>query len=67
MTLKEKLIESGIWKGLIQGLEGDYIRMHNTGISREEYQEYRDKAVRFTDQIMFRLHQDIEPENNPNL
>lgn len=66
MTLKEKLLEAGIWKGFIQGLEGDCIRMHGPGISQEEYKEYVQKCTRFTDQCMLRLHQDVEPENNPN-
>lgn len=66
MTLKEKLIQAGIWKGFIQGMEGDYIRLHATGLSQDEYKEYCQKAVRFTDQCMMRLQQDVEPENNPN-
>lgn len=67
MTLKEKLLEAGVYEGFIRQMEADYIRMHGPGISQEEYKEYRDKATRFTDQCMSRLHQDVEPENNPNL
>lgn len=67
MTLKEKLLESGIYEGFIRQLEADYIRMHGPGIQQDEYVEYRKKCERFTNQCMSHLYNDVDKENNPNI
>lgn len=67
MTLKEKLLEAGIYEGFIRQMEDDYIRLHSSGIEPEEYKEYLRKCERFTNQCMSRLYNDVDKENNPNI
>lgn len=37
MTLKERLLEAGIYEGFIRHLEADYTRMHGSGIQQDKY------------------------------